>query len=315
VSEAGRIAGIFQQLGLQVLERGWLSSNNVFFSGHGETGPAVVDTGYDTHSDQTQLLLAALPGAAGIERVLNTHLHSDHCGGNAALQQRWGCEVWVPEASFDAARDWDADRLSFDATDQRCLRFSVHAALGHAQTVDLGAAPWQVIAAPGHDAEAVMFFQPESRVLISADALWEDRLAIIFPELDGEPGFGPAREALNCIEALRPSIVIPGHGRPFTDVASALIKSRQRLDQFEQSPDKHWRYAMRALVMFQMLERQQRGFAELVDWMLAAPVFQRAHQELVGHGGDPRTAAADTITRLQTDGILFARGGIVSIRP
>jgi glyoxylase-like metal-dependent hydrolase (beta-lactamase superfamily II) len=253
-----------------------------------------------------------LAGAA-IERVVNTHLHSDHCGGNAALQASGGAEVWVPEASFDAARNWDAARLSFDATDQRCRRFSVHAPISDGQEILLGSARWRVIGAPGHDAEAVMLFQPESRVLISADALWEERLAIIFPELEGEPGFGPAREALIRIETLQPRIVIPGHGRPFTDVGAALARSRQRLDQFEAFPEKHSRYAMRALVMFHMLEHQQREFGDLVDWLLSAPVFLRIHSETETLGSDPRDAAELTIRSLHRDGVLNIEGACVRV--
>src|SRR5450830_889398 len=70
-----------------VFERGWLSSNNVLFVGAEET--ALVDTGYATHAEQTVALVESALGARPLDRVLNTHLHSDHCGGNAALQQRY----------------------------------------------------------------------------------------------------------------------------------------------------------------------------------------------------------------------------------
>jgi glyoxylase-like metal-dependent hydrolase (beta-lactamase superfamily II) len=298
------VAGVFDRLGLTVLERGWLSSNNIVFAAGKQAGAAIVDTGYDTHSEQTLALVThALEGQA-LERIVNTHLHSDHCGGNAALRAAHEAEIWVPEASFDAARNWDCARLTFDATGQHCEPFAVHAAISDGQYLQLGTYRWQVIAAPGHDAEAVMLFQPESRVLISADALWEERLAIIFPELDGAPGFGPARDALACIEALEPAIVIPGHGRPFTDVVGALTRSRQRLDQFQAFPEKHMRYAMRALVMFHMLERQRRTVVDLLDWMLGAAVFVRVNDDLAARGDDPRSMARATIDSLCRDGVL-----------
>ena len=47
--------------GVQVLERGWLSSNNVLFLGAQST--ALVDSGYCAHADQTlALVVAALHG-------------------------------------------------------------------------------------------------------------------------------------------------------------------------------------------------------------------------------------------------------------
>jgi glyoxylase-like metal-dependent hydrolase (beta-lactamase superfamily II) len=73
---------------ITVFERGWLSSNNILFTGQ-HSGAALVDTGYCTHSAQTLALVQSALGGRPLERILNTHLHSDHCGGNAALQQAW----------------------------------------------------------------------------------------------------------------------------------------------------------------------------------------------------------------------------------
>ena len=92
----------FQTLGLQVLQRDWLSSNQIVF--RGPVGPAgdavpdqagvVVDTGYSAHADQTVALVETALAGRPLGRILNTHLHSDHCGGNQALQQAWG-QQWV----------------------------------------------------------------------------------------------------------------------------------------------------------------------------------------------------------------------------
>ena len=75
---------------MRVFERGWLSSNNILFTG---PGPAtLVDTGYLTHAAQTLALVERALDGQPLERLINTHLHSDHCGGNAALQARHGRE-------------------------------------------------------------------------------------------------------------------------------------------------------------------------------------------------------------------------------
>jgi len=296
---------VFAELGLVVLERGWLSSNNIVFrSAHG-TPATVVDTGYGAHSAQTCTLLAAQLGSEPLGRMLNTHLHSDHCGGNAALQSAWGCEVWVPEASFDAVRSWDASTLTFEQTDQRCERFSAQKALHTGSSVQLGEFAWQVIAAPGHDPDAVMLFQRDSGVLITADALWEERLAIIFPELAGESGFSEARGALDVIEQLAPKVVIPGHGRPFTDVSAALANSRRRITQFEAEPARHLRYAERALTMFHMLEYRSLARDALVAWLAQTPIFHGVVERQTGvEDGDRKTHAAAVLTGLLQAGQL-----------
>lgn len=305
------VDAVFRQLGLQVLERGWLSANNIVFAESGGTA-TVVDTGYDSHAVQTLSLVDHALGGRQLQRIVNTHLHSDHCGGNAHLQREGDVQTWIPAVSLDAVRRWDADRLTYVLTGQTCQRFAADRGLEPGEEIELGGYRWQVLAALGHDPEALMYFQPDSRVLISGDALWEERLAIIFPELDGRSGFAEAMGSLDAIEQLAPSIVIPGHGPPFTDVPSALARSRQRLGAFQREPDKHLRYGARALVMFRMMDLQACGFDELVDWLRTAPVFQALQ---AGRDADEsRAEAIRLVERLVDDGQLGLRSdGTVSV--
>jgi len=96
--------------GVTVFERGWLSSNNVLLHGHdaGE-GATLVDTGYVTHAEQTVALVRhALARGQALARIVNTHLHSDHCGGNAALQRAWpAAGLTIPPGHADAVARWD----------------------------------------------------------------------------------------------------------------------------------------------------------------------------------------------------------------
>jgi glyoxylase-like metal-dependent hydrolase (beta-lactamase superfamily II) len=64
--------------------------------------------------------------------------------------------------------------------------------------------------------EALAYYNPEQRILISGDALWENGFGVIFPELLGEAdGLAHAQETLEMLSRLPIDIVIPGHGRPF----------------------------------------------------------------------------------------------------
>ena len=296
---------VFARLALQVFERGWLSSNSVLFHASGDVPATVVDTGYAAHEAQTLALVESGLATAGegVGRIVNTHLHSDHCGGNAALQRRWNPLVYVPTGCFDAAARWDQKRLSFLATDQRCDRFRVDGALHPGTQLELGARSWEVHAAPGHDPTALMFFEPETGVLISGDALWEHRLAIIFPELVGHDGFGPCMRTLDAIERLSPGIVIPGHGRPFTDVKGALQASRERVERFRAAPERHRRHAVRALVMFHMLEQGRCPQTGLLDWLRSTPIT----------GGLEQADAIDLVDGLVQDGVLREQGGVLFV--
>ena len=313
---SGHVASaMFETLGLAVLERGWLSANQAVFRARGATPATVVDTGFSTHTEQTLALVDHALGGEPVGRIVNTHLHSDHCGGNAALQRRGDVETWIPAPSMLAVERWDEAALSYRLTDQPCPRFAAHRALVPGESIVLGEASWQIHAAPGHDMDAVMLFEPQTRTLIAGDALWEQRLAIIFPELVGEDGFGPTRATLSLIERLQPRAVLPGHGRPFGDVEQALASSRERVAAFERHPERHAQHAARALLMFHLLEVRQADFHELVAWMRQTPIYRTVARRSGLDDAGAKGWAAGHVRRLIDDGVLIERGDQVAVQP
>ncbi|MBT2323923.1 MBL fold metallo-hydrolase [Variovorax paradoxus] len=257
---------------LQVFERGWLSSNNILLVGDQET--ALVDTGYASHSDQTLALVEAALGGRPLDLVLNTHLHSDHCGGNAALQRRHPmARTLIPPGEAAQVRSWNEEALSFRATGQQCPRFRFDGLLAPAQDIALGDLAWQVHAAPGHDPHSIILFEPSSRTLISADALWESGFGIVFPELAGEPSFDEVAATLDLIEALDPICVIPGHGSTFNEVTTALSVARRRLEALSRDPVRHARHALKVLIKFKLLELQTTSVGEWKAWVRNTPYF------------------------------------------
>ncbi|MRS98272.1 MBL fold metallo-hydrolase [Ralstonia pickettii] len=266
---------------MRVFERGWLSSNNIlFFDDEAHGGCALVDTGYLTHAPQTVALVQHALQDKPLRRLLNTHLHSDHCGGNAALQGIYGSHTRVPAAQIDDVRRWDTDALSYGPTGQQCARFALpdsdaDAGLADGMTARLGGFDWQVISAPGHDPHAVILFSPDTRVLISADALWERGFGVIFPELEGESGFAEQQAILERIAQLDARVVIPGHGRPFTNVNAAIDASLGRLAYLRADPERNALHAIRVLVKFKLLEQQALSRDALFAWFTQTTLMPR----------------------------------------
>ncbi|RZL45388.1 MAG: MBL fold metallo-hydrolase [Variovorax sp.] len=259
--------------GVTVFERGWLSSNNVLFVGRSDI--ALVDTGYVTHSEQTLALVESVLGDRPLDRVLNTHLHSDHCGGNAALQARYpALSIEIPPGEAAAVANWDEVALSYAATGQRCPRFRFDALLVPGNDCVLGDTVWEVHAAPGHDPHSIILFEPATRTLISADALWENGFGVAFPELAGEPSFGEIAATLDLIESLRPDRVIPGHGRMFFDGPGSLAVARRRLEGLARDPHKHALHAMKVLIKFKLLELQVTTRESINTWAKATPYLE-----------------------------------------
>lgn len=268
--------------GVTVLERGWLSSNMVLVTSGEEI--AVVDTGYWTHSDQTVALVAQAAQGRPLAAIANTHLHSDHCGGNAALQAAHRrSRTLIPPGQAQAVHQWDPAELTYEPTGQHCPRFRADGVLQPGASVNLAGLDWQVHAAPGHDAHSVVLFHAESRTLISADALWENGFGVVFQELEGERAFEAVGATLDMIERLRPSTVIPGHGKVFGDVDGALSRARSRLDAYQACPDRHAAHAAKVLMKFKLLELQQSSRASFFHWIEATPYFRMVHDRWFAH--------------------------------
>ena len=251
--------------GVSVFERGWLSANNILLTGDGPT--ALVDSGYCSHADQTvELVKQALDGRP-LDLLLNTHLHSDHCGGNAALQAHYpGVQTLIPPGQAGQVRFWDPVALTYVPTGQTCPRFSITDTLQPNSQIHLGGQHWDIHAAPGHDPHSVILFEPKSRTVISADALWQSGFGVVFPELEGDAAFQEVAATLDLIESLNPRVIIPGHGAVFTGLEAALAAARQRLEGFVRDPHKHARHGAKVLIKFKLLEIQRFTGPELQSW-------------------------------------------------
>lgn len=263
------------QAGVTCLERGWLSANNILIQGEGPT--ALVDSGYCTHADQTVALVGASLGQAPLDLLLNTHLHSDHCGGNAALQQAYpALRTLIPPGHAQAVAEWDMATLTFEATGQLCPRFAHQGLLTPGTSMRLGSWEWEIHAAKGHDPHSIVLFQPRHRLLVSADALWENGFGVVFPELEGISAFDEVADTLSLIEQLNPKTVIPGHGTVFEDVEAAIKRARTRLDQFVNHPEKHRRHALKVLIKFKLLEWQTVSIGAMHQWVRQTHYFANA---------------------------------------
>jgi glyoxylase-like metal-dependent hydrolase (beta-lactamase superfamily II) len=211
--------------GMHVFERGWLSSNIILFEDSQHT--LLVDSGYCTHAAQTLALVETVLGDRSLDALVNTHLHSDHCGGNAALQQRYAkLETHIPPGHATQVEHWDAVALTYLPTGQLCPRYGFTQILQPGTEMQFGPTVWEIHAAPGHDPHSVLFFQPVEKILISADALWENGFGVVFPELEGEDAFDEVGATLDLIDRLGPKVVVPGHGRVFNYSPNHLALTR-----------------------------------------------------------------------------------------
>ncbi|KON81840.1 MBL fold metallo-hydrolase [Azoarcus sp. PA01] len=291
---------------IAVLERGWLSSNNVvLFDGDEAT---LVDSGYVSHAAQTVALLHRTLDGRRLARLINTHSHSDHIGGNAAVQRAFGCAITVPAGMAGAVAEWDEAALLLSTAEQAGERFQADEVLRAGESVAMGGLTWQALEAPGHDMDALVFHNADRRILISGDALWRDGFGILFADVLGTgDGIGAARRTLEAIARLPVDVVIPGHGAPFVEFDDALARAFARLKAFEDDGARIARNAIRACMTFSLLDLGSIALDELPEHLARVPLYREANARFLGQA--PEALADWLVAELSRAGVARCEAG------
>jgi hydroxyacylglutathione hydrolase len=176
----------------------------------------------------TRRILRALRGAR-VHAHAVTHAHADHQGASAALCARLGVPFWGPAGELEALESGD---LSAMAPRNVITRWQERRWAGPGLRVDRPLregdeldAGFVVLETPGHSPGHLSFWREEDRTLVAGDVLFGCH------PLTGRPGLHepPARFTLDPernrasirrVAALRPAVVVFGHGPASRDPAA-----------------------------------------------------------------------------------------------
>ena len=294
---------------VRVLVRGWLNSNSVVLLRAGDN--VLVDSGYCTHREQTLEMLASRFGLdrQPLERLVNTHCHSDHMGGNAAVASAYGCRVTIPAGEVKHVEPWTPQSVWMRQFDQRADPFHFDDTIAAGEAFEGGGFEWEAHAAPGHDMDALMFFEPVNRILISGDALWQDGMGFVWPGDGADSAIAAARDTLATIETLQPALVIPGHGEPFEDVAGSIATVRSKLEAFARDPAKNARHVAKVMFVFALLDRGSMPADEVPDYLERVPCHGELAERFLGQAA--RDMAPWLLADLQKGRAIAIRDGVV----
>jgi len=299
----------FHQLApnVTVIERGWLNCNQVVLAS--PTQNVLIDSGYGRgrHATDTLKFVDQALNGAPLHWLINTHCHSDHMGGNRAVRQQYDCRVTIPFGEVKHVVPWTAQSCWSEQMDQYAEPFQFDDTMVAGDSFDAGGLHWQAHAAPGHDMDALIFFAPEAGIVITGDALWEKGLGFIWPERAGptrsEYVLG-AHAALDTIEKLKPKIVVPGHGAPFTDAAKAIADARSKLDAFERDSVKNARHVAKIMFVFALLDKESMPVADVPAYLESVPVYRQLREQFLG-------GSNDELVRQMLDGLVASRAVVV----
>ena len=295
---------------VRVLVRGWLNCNQVVLLDEA-SGHVLVDTGYGTHAGETLRRIASAAGLDGapLARLVNTHCHADHIGGNAAVIERYGCRVTIPAGEAAAVDDWSRQEHWNGYVDQEARRFAYDDTIAPGGSFGGGGLEWQAHAAPGHDMDALVYFEPRHRLLLSGDALWSNGLGFVWPYEGRNPFVEAALATLDEIERLAPRVVVPGHGEPFEDVAAALERARSRLRAFGADPRKTARHMVKVMFVFSLLHRGSMESAGVDAYVGEVPCYADINARFLGE--ELGTLGSRLVAGLARSGVVRIEGGRV----
>jgi len=232
----------------------WESANHVNAYLIAGAEPVLVDCGSAGDPTLQEALERALALAgvalADIRLLVATHVHSDHVGLAAHVTADSGAPLW---AHADDAHCYDPLRAPADTAAQREAaarragvpeaRLAAYAdlreeregilaalepdhALRDGDVVHSPLGPWQVIEVPGHAPSHVALLQPDQGLAIVGDLLCN----VFAPSFDVGYSPDPVAETLASLDRLEAAgpfdLVLPGHGRPITDLPAVLELTR-----------------------------------------------------------------------------------------
>jgi glyoxylase-like metal-dependent hydrolase (beta-lactamase superfamily II) len=195
------------------------------------------------------------------------------------------CAVSVPAADAENVCSQDHAAFLLDYADHHIDRRDIDRrdftdTLDVGDTFHAGGLAWRALAAPGHDANALVFLVRAGAGADDRRCTLENRFGIMFPDPTLEHALGGGLATLDRIAALTPRWVIPGHAVPFTDVR-AIDRARRKLDAFAADPAKNPRHGLKSLLSFALLERKRTRVDEMLADIVAVPCFRDLNERLL----------------------------------
>lgn len=254
------------------IERGYLNCNHLVYR---SPAPVLIDSAYIGDLAETINRIQHLGvKTAEVARIISTHTHCDHIGGNWAIQQQSGCEIALHQIGkhfIDTRDDW---ATSWSYYDHEAAFFRCTESLADGDTVMVGPHEFQVIYTPGHAADGIVLYHPKEKILISSDSLWGKDMSIMTLRLEGSTALFQRLAALKALETLEVNRVYPGHGKSFSDFNGALSKTRERIERFLGDRNLVGDDVIKKLLIFLLLIKKSIAEKELFPYLMTTHWFK-----------------------------------------
>jgi len=289
------------------LERGYLNGNHFVYR---SAAPELVDTGYLRDFAETAAAIADLGvDLRRVRRIVATHTHCDHVGGNRRIQELSGCEIAlhrIGKRFVEARDDWSTWWRYYG---QEAEFFEPTQGLEDGAEVLFGPHRFQVLHTPGHAADGIVLYHPAARLLLSSDTLWERDVAVATVRVEGSRALLDWEASLERLEALDAGLVCPGHGPVFRDVRTAVARTRERLRAYGRDPSRVGFDLLKKIVVYTLLMKRSVPESSFFEHLMATHWFPETVEFYFG--GEYRKAFGEVLGELLRRGVVVrADGGL-----
>ncbi|MEJ2716648.1 MAG: MBL fold metallo-hydrolase [Deltaproteobacteria bacterium] len=254
------------------IQRGYLNGNHFVYR---SADPLLIDTAYIGDFDATEQSITNLGvDLSRVRQIITTHAHCDHVGGNKIIQDRSGCDIAMHRIGkyfMDIRDDWATWWRYYD---QEADFFDCTRPLDDGDLVSIGPHEFQVIYTPGHASDGIVLYSPREKILLSSDTLWENDMPAITVRVEGSRAVFSLLESIEKIEKLDVKVVYPGHGRPFTDVPSAISSAKRRVSRFFENPKRIGNGVLRKIIIYTLMMKRTVQEDAFFAYLMGTPWFE-----------------------------------------
>ena len=247
------------------LQARWPSANSYLVT---SDPPVLIDTGYHTELAELEAGLAAhgvRPSDLGL--IINTHTHSDHIGGNAAIQARSGAPIAMHEYEGRPINQGDWWGTGVRYLDQEAPPFRVTRYLHDGEVLQFGDLRLEVLHVPGHSSGSVALYERSRETLIVGDVFHAGDVGWINAPIEGTIAVYNARRSIERIGRLRIRRAYSGHGPEIIDVDKSSRAAIERIESFIEDPRRMALHGMKRVFVFALMIRGGISEQEVVAYL------------------------------------------------